>query len=364
VAGNETRWHIVKKLLETSCSPERIGIIFNPVSGTSDPIERRSSLEGLAKDAGLSCGLTETDADLGAGPIAQKAIEDGLERVIVAGGDGSVTEAAHSLVGTKTGLAVVPGGTGNLLALNLGIPTDPEEAMQLALTGEVRPIDVGRANGAVFLVAAGMGLDARLMRDADRELKDRWGKLAYIIAGWRNLGRHHSLFTITVDGKQIRRYGQTVLVANLGRITAGLELVPGTTPDDGLLDVAILRTRRLRDLAALALRALLGRTRSDDLLEIHHGRHILVETSKPEPIQLDGDEIGSTNRLEVTIEPGGLLLVRPEPEEAPTAIEVVTTTARQPWPLLGAMAGLGLLVWFIRRRSQQFSFQSPICWLR
>jgi diacylglycerol kinase (ATP) len=339
----------VQELLQPTCAPERIGIIFNPVSGTDDPTARRSTLEKLAQDAGLSCDLTETDADRGAGPLAEQAVADGLERVIVAGGDGSVTEAAQALVGTQTSLAVVPGGTGNLLALNLGIPTDPEEAMRLALTGEVRPMDAGRANGTVFLVAAGMGLDARLMRDADRKLKDRWGKLAYIFAGWRNLGLRHTLFTITVDGQAMHRYGQTVLVANLGRITAGLELVPGTDPKDGQLDVAILRTRHLRDLGILALRALLGRTRSDDLLEIHHGRHIIVETATPQPIQIDGDEMGSTTRLEVTVEPGGLLLVRPEPEDVPTPITVVTTTARKPWPLLGAIAA-ALLVWAVRRR--------------
>ncbi len=338
-----------RELLEPACPRERIGIIFNPVSGTGDPGARRSGLEALARAAGLTCELKETDAHLGAGPLAEQAVADGLERVIVAGGDGSVTEAAHALVGTRTGLAVVPSGTGNLLALNLGIPTDPEAAMRLALTGAARPIDVGRANGAVFLVAAGMGLDARLMRDADRALKDRWGKLAYVIAGWRNLGRRHTLFTVTVDGKRMYRYGQTVLVANLGRITAGLELVPGTEPDDGLLDVAILRTRRLRDFFALVVRSLLGRARGDDLLEIHHGRHIVIETTQPQPIQIDGDEIGASTRLELTIEPKGLELVRPEPEEIPMPIAVVTSTARRPWPLLGAAALIALLVGLMRR---------------
>ncbi len=343
----------MRELLEPTCPRERIGIIFNPVSGTGDPVARRGSLEALVREAGLPCELKETHADLGAEPLAQQAVAEGLERVIVAGGDGSVTEAAHSLVGTLTSLAVVPSGTGNLLAVNLGIPTDPQAAMRLALTGEVRPIDVGRANGAVFLVAAGMGLDARLMRDADRTLKDRWGKLAYIIAGWRNLGRRHTLFTITVDGNRMHRYGQTVLVANLGRITAGLELVPGTAPDDGLLDVAILRTRRLRDLGSLALRALLGRSRSDDLLEIHHGRHIVVETARPQPVEIDGDEIGSTRRLEVTIEPKSLLLVRPEPEEVPTPITAVTTAARKPWPLLAGTGLVALVVWIARRRAHR-----------
>src|SRR4030095_7058016 len=101
------------------------------------------------------------------------------------------------------------------------------------------PIDIGQANGAAFLIAAGMGLDARIMRDADRTLKDRYGQLAYFTAGWPTRARRHTLFTITVDGRRLRRYAQTVLVANLGRITAGLELVPGSDPNDGPLAVAV-----------------------------------------------------------------------------------------------------------------------------
>jgi diacylglycerol kinase family enzyme len=188
------------------------------------------------------------------------------------------------------------------------------------------------------------------MRDADRTLKDRYGKLAYVIAGWRNLRQRHTLFTLTIDGKRLYRYGQTVLVANLGRITAGLELVPGSDPDDGLLDVAILRTYRVRDLVMLALRAIAGRPRGDDLLEIHHGRHVIVETVRPQPIQIDGDEMGSTTRLEVTIEPKGLLLVRPAPgqEELPP-LAAATTAGRQPWVFIPILALLAGLAWLIRR---------------
>ncbi len=339
-------------LLETVCDRERVAIIFNPVSGTEDLATRRTGLEQLARAAGLTCGLAETDADRGAGPLATQAVADGMERVIVSGGDGSVTEAAHALAGTATSLAVVPGGTGNLLALNLGIPTDRDAAMRLALGGAALPIDIGRANGSAFLIAAGMGLDARVMRAADRTLKDRYGQLAYFIAGWRNLGRRHTLFTITIDGRRLHRYGQTVLVANLGRITAGLELVPGSDPGDGVLEVAILRTRRVRDLALLAWRALLGRPRSDDLLEVHRGRHIVVETRAAQPVQIDGDEHPPTNRLEFTVERGSLLLVRPERDDAPAPlVAIVDRTSARPWGLGLAVVGLlGVVLWVRRRR--------------
>src|SRR5438876_11329284 len=101
--------------IETSRDRKRIAFLFNPVSGTEDPAARRARLETLAQAVGLDRGLVETDEKLGAAPLARRAVADGVERVLVSGGDGSVTEAAGALVGTDTALAVIPGGTGNPL---------------------------------------------------------------------------------------------------------------------------------------------------------------------------------------------------------------------------------------------------------
>src|SRR5207248_1370160 len=135
-------------------------IVFNPASGAEDPAVRRARIEAAARAAGLTCPLQETDRKLGARPLARKALEDGIQRLLVCGGDGSVTEAASVLAGSEVELAVLPGGTGNLLALNLGRPADPAAAMPVALTGEARPFDVGRIGNTVFLFMAGMGADA------------------------------------------------------------------------------------------------------------------------------------------------------------------------------------------------------------
>lgn len=341
------------ELLEPRGDLEKVALIFNPACGTLDPQLRRSHLEALAHAAGLSCGLAETDEEQGAEPLARKAAADGMVRVLVSGGDGTVKEAAEALAGTGVSLAVLPAGTGNLLALNLGIPSDAEAAMRLALSGEAQPTDVGRANGRVFLIMAGIGADARMIRDADRNLKRRFGFLAYFAAALRNLGRPRTLFTITVDGRCIRRHAQTVLVANLGRITGGIELIPGADPADGQLQVAVLRARTLREFGELAWGALLGRVRSDDRLEIYCGREIVIETDSPQPVELDGNDVGTTSRLEISVEPGALQLIRPvESETAPAALPAFAEEVlSRPWRMaavLGAVsvaAAAGYLMW-------------------
>lgn len=339
------------QLLEATCNLEKVALIYNPASGVGAPGSRRSLLEGLARDAGLSCGLTETHVEHGATPLAEQAVAEGMERVLVWGGDGSVAEAAAVLAGTPTALAVLPAGTGNLLALNLGLPLDPYSAMELALRGEPRPTDVGRANGQVFLIMAGMGVDAEMIRDSDRTLKDRVGFLAYFVAAARHLGQPRRRYTITIDGRRIRRNAQTVLIANLGRVTGGLELVPGASPEDGRLQVGILRARTTADFLRLAWHTLRGRAQEDPLFEIYSGREITIETNLPQPVQIDGNDAGVTRKLVVEIEPGALQLVRPEWDPERVSWESLLPVApSRIWPAVLAagavVAGVaGYLLW-------------------
>lgn len=299
------------ELLERHCPEASVAVLFNPASGQEDPAARRARLEALVSGVGLTCGLTETDPREGAVPAAREAVACGVERLIVSGGDGTVAEAASQLAGTEVVLGVVPGGTGNLLAVNLELPFDPQQAMRLAATGEPTPTDVGCANGKAFLIMAGIGADAHMIRDADRDLKNRLGFLAYFVAGWRHLARARTRFTVTVDGIRVRRHALTVLVANLGRVTGGIEIVPGADSQSGELRVAIVRTRNAWEVVRLAARALVGRAHTDDRLELLRGTRILIETVRPQPFQIDGNDAGCTNRLEISVQPGALRLVRP-----------------------------------------------------
>jgi diacylglycerol kinase (ATP) len=351
-----------KGLLEAACDRERVAIVYNPVSGTQDAAARRAALEALARDAGLTCELAETDRDHGAAPLARQAVADGMERLLVCGGDGSITEAAHALTGTGVALAVLPGGTGNLLALNLGLPTDLEAAVRLALTGPAQPIDVGRANGQVFLLMAGMGLDAHMVRDAGRKLKERLGVLAYFWAVLRNLGRRPVRYAITIDGHTLHRRAKMVLIANMGRITGGLELVPDSDPADGWLEIVILRAEGVGDLLALLARSLGGQLEDDRHLEVYRGREVRIETPIPQPVQLDGNEMPPTTRLHVRVEPRSLLVVRPPAGEAAAAlpatpVAVLTHAAGAAWGLLAGAAATTAL--HLRARAAERFHRRP-----
>jgi YegS/Rv2252/BmrU family lipid kinase len=297
--------------IELSCDRERVAFIFNPASGQGDVKLRQFQAERLLESAGLTCGLTHTSLDRGAGPLTQKAVADGMERVIVSGGDGSVMEAAGALVGTGVALGIVPGGTGNLFALNLDIPIDAEAAIRLALTGRPTAIDTGCLNGTAFVLMAGMGWDAKMIQDADRKMKDRLGVLAYFWAALRNLAHPSTVYRLHIDGRALRRRAKSVIIANVGRITGGLQLIPDTHPQDGFLEVAVLRAESLIDFLGLLWSALRGKMREDPRLELFRGREIVIETARPQPLQLDGNEAGETSRAEIKILPRALEVVLP-----------------------------------------------------
>jgi hypothetical protein len=180
-----------------------------------------------------------------------------------------------------------------------------------------------------------------MVHDADREMKDRLGVLAYFVAAYRNLGRRPVRYAIRIDGRLYHRHAKTDLVAKMGKITGGLELVPGTDPEDGLLDVVILRAQGFRDFALLAGKALIGRHADDPLLEFHRGREILIETAVPQPVQIDGNELEPTTRLHVRVEPGALRVVRAPRDEStvPLVARPVVALARNVSIAWGLLAG-------------------------
>jgi diacylglycerol kinase family enzyme len=217
-------------------------------------------------------------------------------------------------------LGVLPLGTGNLLARNLGLPISLREAVHTALTGQDRVIDVGRLDdGTVFAIMAGAGFDAAMMRAAPEGLKSAVGWPAYIVGGIRSLRRDRVEAELHLDdAPRIRVTARTVLIGNMGRLQGGLELAPDAQPDDGELDVVVVCPRRVLDWAVLLGRALIHRGRSDHRMSTYRARRIDVRLRRPQPRQVDGELIESAVRLVARVEPGAIIVRVPRPDGTAT----------------------------------------------
>ncbi len=299
-----------------STAARRAAVIINPSKSTDvdirELIARRSEENGWGEPLWIE--TTKEDPGLGQ---AREALEQGADVVIAAGGDGTVRAVAEALAGTDTPLGLVPMGTGNLLARNLGLDvTDIEAAVTGALMGTERRIDVVRAvqNGApddsgekVFLVMAGLGYDATIMADTNEDLKDKVGWLAYVDAGIRNLPGKPVKATITVDGKDVaHRRIRSVMVGNCGKVQGNVEIFPDAKVDDGLLDVVVLAPRgRLGWFSVIA--GVIGKGRGKDTsVEYYQGKTVEVRLEHAEDYQLDGDHEGEHKHVTMTLEPAAL----------------------------------------------------------
>jgi YegS/Rv2252/BmrU family lipid kinase len=290
----------------------RVAVVFNPATGAGDTSGRKRDTRQALEGAGVDVlWLETTPEDPGQG-LTAKAVAEGVDLVMAQGGDGTVMACVTGLAGTDVPLAVLPGGTGNLLATNFDIPADLEGSVEVALHGDRVRLDVAAMDDDRFVVMGGIGFDAAMLRDADPKLKEHVGAVAYVVSGFRHLRRRATRFRLRLDDRRIDRTGQGVLIGNLGRLQGGLPVMPDARPDDGLLDVAVLQTRTVLDWLALAARVLLRRRHKDPQLELFQARRVEVHCDRPQPVERDGDPL-DTPRDHVVVEvvPAALTLCVP-----------------------------------------------------
>ena len=295
----------------------RSAVVVNPVKVSDLDLLRRTITAGLA-EAGWPepMWLETTPEDPGRGQAAE-AVEQGAEVVFVSGGDGTVMACVTALAGTGVAMAVLPAGTGNLLAANLGLSGDAATGVEVALQGGRRRIDVGVVEEQCFAVMAGMGFDAQMLAGTSDTAKKHIGWVAYVFGAARHLRDRPIKVTISLDGgKPLRRRPRTVIVGNVGRLQGGVRLLEKAEPDDGLLDVAILSPKTLRHWAALGW-AVVRRHQRVPLMETYTAAKVVIRSRTPQPRQLDGDLIAHGRVLDISVRPKALLLCVPQPDTDP-----------------------------------------------
>ena len=307
----------------------RSAVVVNPVKVTDCDGLRRTITDALATAGWPEPLWYETTVeDPGTGQT-RRAVEEGVDVLFACGGDGTVMACVTGLVGTDVALAVLPGGTGNLLAANLGLSTDLAAGIEVAIEQGRRQLDVGVCGDRFFAVMAGMGFDAQMLEATSETTKARIGWPAYVIGALRHLRDRPMRVSIRVDDKPpVRRRARTVLVANVGRLQGGVRLLAEAEPDDGLLDVAVLTPRNLRHWAALGWAVVRRRDRVPRM-EVFRGRRISVVSDRTQPRELDGDVIEPGRQLRVEIRPRALWLCVPQPEEAPDLAEDAQAVAER-----------------------------------
>ncbi|MCT3016442.1 YegS/Rv2252/BmrU family lipid kinase, partial [Propionibacterium freudenreichii] len=249
---------------------------------------------------------------------AREAIARGADLVVAAGGDGTVREVSGALAGSGIPMGIVPSGTANLLAKNVGIPIDMEDAISVAVGGEPTPLDLVRMvvdaqadKPLYFAVMAGIGFDARLMQRTNESLKKALGAAAYVFSAMPELFTKPHRVEISVDGsKQTRRNAVLTVMGNVPSIGGGVELMPDADPTDGRMEMVVGSPVGLSAWAR-ATAQVLTRMGADPTLEQYAGVAMSVEVDEPMPYELDGDLVGSGSLFEAEVDPGALMIMLP-----------------------------------------------------
>lgn len=287
--------------------------VLNPTAGRKKAATTVETLHRLLDLSQWQLEIYETVGHEPVGEIVRNAVDDGIDRVIAVGGDGTISDVVDGLANTSVPLGIIPTGTTNVVAQELGIPLNVEKACRvLAGDPDTISIDAIRVGEKYFILAVGTGLDAMVMEEVSPERKRRFGRLAY---AWSILkivaGMQPRRFTIIADGKPFQMSAAVVLLSNVGTLTRPLRWGPDIRPDDGWIDINIIRGRNALDYLLAAYDVLPGGPRRTvHIRHLQARESVIVSSDQQVLVQGDGDLIGETP-LEAYIVPGAIQVLVP-----------------------------------------------------
>ncbi len=288
-------------------SVEHVGIVLH--TDKTAPSEKRALQRALRERGVRHLSWLPIDRGRRATKAARRAVAEGADVVVACGGDGTVRAASQALAGSGVPLAVLPTGTANLFVHGLDLPSSAAAVADAVVGSTRRCVDSATCNGMAFNVMAGTGFDAALL-DAAEPTKDRWGTLAYLRAGIAESRRVAPFpLQVRVDDHLVHDGPATgVLVANIGRLRAGIDALPDADPQDGQLDVAVITAAGARAWMSLMSSAVLHRQRRSAHVEIARGTDVVVDLAGKRRFELDGGVKGKARRLEIGLRPSALVV--------------------------------------------------------
>jgi diacylglycerol kinase (ATP) len=292
----------------------RFRVIWNPEAGGKAGLTRnaptRDGLLDLMARTGLGSDLRESRSADDAERLAREAVDEGLDAVVAAGGDGTVHVVADVLLGTDTALGILPLGTIMNIPRMIGLPRDLEAAATALGEAEVRAIDVGRARDRTFYESGSVGMNAAMFREAQRY--DDGDRLSLFRAVWVAFRYRPARMELRLDDRRIRTRALMVTVSNGPYTGAGMTVAPGARLDDGLFDVRVFRRfskwQLIRHLASIAF----GRRRYAPEVSTYRSSRVEITSAHPLPCRADSHDLGSTPVV-MDVQPGALRVLVPPP---------------------------------------------------
>ena len=290
-------------------------LIYNPVAGQNDPEQDLATIKRILEPE-FELDIQFTTEEIDGGELARRAVINKAEAVIASGGDGTVSAVAEALIASDIPLGIIARGTANAFANALEIPDTLEAACQVIVDGGTQTVDAGRCNGKPMILLAGIGFEAETVEDADRQTKNRFGMLAYVLSGLKQLKDFEKFSaTIETDNKIIEVDANAITIANAAPPTSILAHgTAGVIYDDGLLDVTIITPESRAGAIAISYH-LLQTTNNDEAAErgdigYLRTKRVKVTTDPPQKVVLDGEIVGKTP-IEVECIPRGLTVFAP-----------------------------------------------------